>query len=152
MVVCSVPESAAVVPVALVALVAISAACILVPMRIDWAINVLDALTLIVTAIIAVVSVWLILRELAQNRAATQLQSLLHLFDNLSSPQARRNRKFVQLELGDKKWADLTDDERERLVSVWVWFDNLALLRRSNYVDDNEVNMWRDTIVSCYRK
>jgi hypothetical protein len=119
-----------------------------------------DILNLVIVVVTAIVSVYLIRRQLRQNEEAIrentkerELQALVYLFDSISNKERRQARKYVLLELGNKSWKTLKRDDQDRLIDVWDSYDNLALLVKEDYLrKDVVVKMWGKGIKSCYER
>lgn len=91
--------------------------------------------------------------QLKQTSKTTELQALTFIFNSLSSDRSRENRRFVQLELGDTHWDNLSNEQKLQLSDVWGSFDQIAyLIEKWGLPKEIVIDMWGPVIRSCYLK
>jgi hypothetical protein len=116
----------------------------------------IQIMSLVFAGLAFIVLIWqlkVLTQQLRETSNTNTLQALTYIFNNLSTESSRRNRRYVQLELGNTMWSQLTEEQKLKVADVWGSFDQIAYLIEKWALPKKVVlDMWGPMIRACYLK
>jgi len=112
--------------------------------------NIITAISAAIQAGVIIVALIFAIAQLREAGRARATEAMRQVFETLSSPEARRDRRLVYHSAG-MKLDTIPDEQLQRLWGVALSFNNVGLLISRGYLPSEVVyDIYGDAAVRCY--